>query len=84
MNADWKVLHLENAPIEIIDGDRGINYPKQSDFFPEGFCLFLNTGNVTSSGFNFSDCSFITRDKENSLRKGKLKRYSSHYERDCW
>ena len=27
---------------EIIDGDRGKNYPKQEDFFDEEYCLFLN------------------------------------------
>ena len=29
---------------EIIDGDRGKNYPTINDFIDEGYCLFLNTG----------------------------------------
>ena len=71
----WKNVLFENAPLEIIDGDRGVNYPKQSDFMTSGYCLFLNAGNVTESGFNFSDCSFISEEKDNKLRKGKLDRH---------
>ena len=59
---------------EIIDGDRGKNYPKQEEFFAEGDCLFLNAKNVTSNGFVFKDCSFITKEKDRLLNKGKLKR----------
>lgn len=62
------------APIQIIDGDRGKNYPTDSEFSDDGYCLFLNTGNVTNSGFNFSNCQFISADKDQTLRKGKLKR----------
>jgi len=59
---------------EIIDGDRGKNYPKQEDFFDEEYCLFLNAKNVTNHGFDFSECMFVTKEKDESLRKGKLKR----------
>jgi len=40
--------------LKIIDGDRGANYPKKSDFQPAGYCLFLNTKNVLKNGFNVS------------------------------
>ena len=59
---------------EIIDGDRGKNYPKQEDFFSQEYCLFLNTKNVTVNGFDFGECRFVTREKDESLRKGKLRR----------
>lgn len=59
---------------EIIDGDRGKNYPKQEEFYKEGYCLFLNAKNVTKDGFDFSECMFITKDKDEALRKGNLKR----------
>lgn len=72
MASEWRTLSLSETPIKIIDGDRGKNYPKQADFAKKGFCLFLNTGNVTENGFDFSDCSFITEGKDNTLRKGKL------------
>ena len=59
---------------EIIDGDRGKNYPNADDFTDDGFCLFLNAKNVTASGFDFSTCTFITKEKDFALRKGKLSR----------
>lgn len=59
---------------EIIDGDRGKNYPTADEFLDEGYCLFLNAKNVTSSGFNFDTCMFITKEKDEALRKGKLSR----------
>ena len=59
---------------EIIDGDRGKNYPKQGEFYPQGYCLFLNTGNVTKEGLTFEENQFITKEKDEALRKGKLKR----------
>ena len=59
---------------EIIDGDRGKNYPKQNEFYENGYCLFLNAGNVTQNGFAFKNNYFITKEKDESLRKGKLQR----------
>ena len=59
---------------EIIDGDRGKNYPKQDEFYPQGYCLFLNTGNVTKEGLIFEENQFIMKEKDEALRKGKLKR----------
>ena len=67
----WGYVRFGEA-IDIIDGDRGVNYPKQEEFYPEGDCLFLNAGNVTSKGFDFSACSYITKEKDSILRKGKL------------
>ena len=59
---------------EIIDGDRGKNYPKQEEFFEEGYCLFLNAKNVTPNGFSFENCMYITEEKDKILRNGKLSR----------
>jgi type I restriction enzyme S subunit len=58
--------------MEIIDGDRGTNYPKKTDFRESGHCLFLNTSNVRKGAFDFSECDFITREKDGALRKGVL------------
>ena len=70
----WEIKTLAEAPLEIIDGDRGKNYPKQRDFSEGGHCLFLNTANVTSDGFNFSSRAFISSDRDQRLGKGKLVR----------
>jgi len=60
--------------LKIIDGDRGKNYPKKTDFFNKEYCVFLNTGNVRQNGFNFDVVVFITKERDDLLRKGKLKR----------
>jgi len=72
--ANIPIQKFKDAPIQIIDGDRGINYPKDSEWLENGHCLFLNTGNVTENGFNFNNCQFISFDKDQILGKGKLKR----------
>ena len=59
---------------EIIDGDRGKNYPTAEEFSDDGYCLFLNAKNVTASGFNFDNCMFVSKEKDEALRKGKLSR----------
>ena len=68
-----KIL-FENSNIEFIDGDRGKNYPKQEDFSDKGHCMFLSAKNVTSCGFNFDNNVFISSEKDNQLKAGKLKR----------
>lgn len=65
---------FDSAPFEIIDGDRGKNYPKQHEFSDSGYCMFLSATNVTCNGFDFSQCQFITEQKDNVLRKGRLER----------
>ncbi len=72
MSAKWKLRSIGQAPLEIIDGDRGDAYPKHGDFIAVGYCLFLNAKNVTSNGFDFSDCQFISEQKDEELHKGKL------------
>ena len=59
---------------DIIDGDRGKNYPKSEEILNDGYCLFLNAKNVTQKGFDFENCNFITREKDDALRNGKLSR----------
>jgi type I restriction enzyme S subunit len=71
---EWKEYKLKDAPFEIIDGDRGKNYPSQNEFLHSGHCLFLSTKNVKRTGFDFSDCQFIAEAKDKALRKGKLRR----------
>ena len=74
IDPDWETVEIEKAPLTIIDGDRGKNYPSGSDFSKDGYCLFLNTKNVLKDGFNFDNTIFISQKKDNELRKGKLTR----------
>lgn len=71
---EWDVVSIRNSSIKLIDGDRGANYPKQGDFSPKGFCLFLSAKNVSKNGFIFDEVSFISAEKDKALRKGKLER----------
>lgn len=71
----WEEKNLgDKSLLEIIDGDRGRNYPTKSDFFEEGFCLFMNTKNVRPNGLDFKITMFINEDKDKALGNGKLER----------
>jgi type I restriction enzyme S subunit len=70
--SDWSYGELAKSGVDILDGDRGKEYPKETDFFENEYCLFLSAKNVTKSGFKFDHKAFITREKDEKLRKGKL------------
>ena len=70
----YPLVLLKEADLQVIDGDRGANYPPKSEFLKSGHCLFLNTGNVTESGFDFSQTDFISEERDMLLRKGKAMR----------
>ncbi|MBU4374974.1 restriction endonuclease subunit S [Patescibacteria group bacterium] len=70
---NWKKVKI-NDIVEIVDGDRGKSYPKNNEFFDNEYCLFLNTKNVSGEIFCFDNKMFITKEKNEVLRKGKLKR----------
>ncbi len=57
--------------LDIVDWDRGKNYPKKSEFSEKWYCLFLNTSNVRNWFFNFDKLDFITEEKYNLLGKWK-------------
>ena len=74
IDLSWETVGINDLPLTIIDGDRGKSYPSGSDFSKDGYCLFLNTKNVLKNGFNFDETMFVTKEKDNQLRKGKLLR----------
>lgn len=61
--------------VDFIDGDRGKNYPTFDEFTSTGYCLFLNASNVTSTGFNFDNCMFVSEEKDKLMNKGHLSPY---------
>ena len=67
----WKQCKLSDL-VNVIDGDRGKNYPTEADFEPHGHTLFLNASNVTIDGFLFDTNQFITEEKSNSMGSGKI------------
>ena len=70
---EWEQRKLRDS-IKVMDGDRGSNYPHDSDFFENGDTLFLDTGNVTKNGFKFDSVKYITKEKDEQLRSGKLEK----------
>ena len=68
---DWEDRKLEDIS-EIIDGDRGKNYPSGDDFKNNGHTLFLSAANVTKQGFVFKETQYITKLKSESLGNGKV------------
>lgn len=70
----WLSTTIDDAKIKVIDGDRGKEYPKSTDFLEAGYCLFLSAKNVTKSGFLFDELQFINKDKDQKLRKGRVER----------
>jgi type I restriction enzyme S subunit len=70
---DWHQCTISDV-CDLIDGDRGPNYPKRDDYLTSGHCLFLSTANVRRYGFDFSECQFLSEEKHKRLRKGVLSR----------
>ncbi|MFT2141323.1 restriction endonuclease subunit S [Staphylococcus sp. GDY8P145P] len=68
---EWESKKIEEL-FNLIDGDRGKNYPSDKDFYDKGHTLFLDTGNVTKNGFLFNRNRFINKEKDDILRNGKL------------
>ena len=68
------LIELDKINIEVIDGDRGKNYPHQDELLEKGSCVFLSANNVTSDGFKFDNVVYITKEKDSILRNGKLNR----------
>ncbi len=70
-DGEWIIVQLEDF-IEVIDGDRGKNYPNSNELTENGYCVFLSAKNVTADGFAFSEVQFVSKNKDKLLRKGKL------------
>ena len=67
----WEQRKLDEV-FQIIDGDRGKNYPGTSNFLSNGDVLFLDTGNVRKDGFNFDNKRYIDFKRDKLLRNGRL------------
>lgn len=67
----WEQRKL-NEIADVLDGDRGNNYPNGNEFQERGHTLFLSATNVTANGFVFGDNQYITEEKSNSMGNGKL------------
>lgn len=70
---NWEWVRLGNIA-QAINGDRGKNYPKREEYVSSGIA-WINTGHITDDGYlNADKMNYITRDKYDSLRSGKIQR----------
>jgi type I restriction enzyme S subunit len=67
----WRYSSLKTLPIQFIDGDRSSNYPKTSEFVDKGI-IFLNTKNINKDKIDLSEVNFITREKFEGIKKGRV------------
>ncbi|MGD1455637.1 restriction endonuclease subunit S [Vibrio harveyi] len=77
--------HYDNIPnswgwvkfgslVELINGDRGKNYPNKSEYVDEGIA-FINTGHIDPDGtLSSKRMNYISEDKFSSLGSGKIQR----------
>ncbi len=69
----WSWTSL-GAVAAFVNGDRGSNYPKHSDYVDSGI-PFVNTGHITPSGrLDLGGMQYINQDKYDKLRSGKLQK----------
>lgn len=68
---DWEERKLSEIA-DIMDGDRGKNYPNGDDFSETGHTLFMSATNVTNNGFKFDETQYISEEKSDSLGNGKI------------
>lgn len=70
---NWEWVRLGDIA-QAINGDRGKNYPKREEYVSSGIA-WINTGHITDDGYlNADKMNYITRDKYDSLRSGKIQR----------
>ena len=68
----WKWVRFSEIAV-FENGDRGKNYPNRSEYVSNGVA-WINTGHITADGFlDASTMNYITEEKYNSLRNGKIK-----------
>lgn len=71
---EFDSIKIKDTNIKLIDGDRGKNYPKKTEMMSHGHTLFLNNKNISGNFLDDSFGDFITEEKSNLLKKGKLNR----------
>ncbi len=70
--SDWENTSL-NKVVEFLNGDRGFNYPKDSDFCDLGI-PFINAGHLKKSQIDFTSMDYITESHYKKLGGAKIKK----------
>ena len=74
----WEWLKLGTV-VDLINGDRSKNYPNREEYVPAGVG-WINTGHIRPDGTLATEgMHFITREKFDSLRSGKIEAHDLVY-----
>lgn len=68
---NWCWTALKNTTT-LLNGDRGVNYPSKKDYLPDGV-PFINAGAIVDGVLDRREFNFISKQKYDSLRAGKVK-----------
>ena len=69
---NWCWVSLSHV-IELHNGDRGTNYPSKKDYVESGI-PFINAGAIQDGALDYSEYNYITQEKFDSLRAGKVQK----------
>src|SRR5690606_33026844 len=67
---NWVWTRLGNV-VDFINGDRGKGYPSKKDFVQHGI-PFINAGHLENGNINMEKMNYISNEKYDSLRSGKV------------
>ena len=68
---NWCWIRLGYS-VNLFNGDRGSNYPSKKDYQPDGI-PFINAGAIVNGELSKAEFNYISEEKYNALRAGKIK-----------
>lgn len=71
-NGEWKECELYKN-VEILNGDRGFNYPSDNDIKAYGI-PFINAGDINNGHVLFENMEYVTEEKYSTLGGGKVRK----------
>lgn len=69
---NWAWAKLETI-VSLYNGDRGVNYPSKKDYVEIGI-PFINAGAIQNNALDEEEFNYITEEKFESLRAGKIQK----------
>ena len=69
---NWSWVNLESVA-SLHNGDRGVNYPSKKDYVEIGI-PFINAGAIQNNALDEAEFYYITEEKFESLRAGKIQK----------
>ena len=73
----WEKVDL-GQHAQLINGDRGTNYPSRENFVEKGI-PFINAGHLSEGKIDFTKMNFISENRFNLLGSGKIKKHDILY-----